>query len=418
MSGNRKYILILLGCFLLLSLAEYLTPKAIDWRVSLSKDEKIPYGNLIMRQLLAQQLGGQPISDNFSTFYELANADRESDTVALPKNFVLINNGFTPDSLDTKALLNYAYSGSTVFIAANWFGGALADTLHLSVLDNMLLQNKGVVKELLDSLGANFNHPKLRADKPYFYRRGTVPQYFGGADTSAVVLGTNSLNAANFIRIPFGEGSFLLHCNPLIFTNYNMLYGHNAEYIAKAFSYLPAQPTVWDEYYKGGREKSSSPFRFLLENEALAWGWRLLLGATVLYVAFAIKRRQRVIPIVHPPLNTTLEFARTIGRLYYLHKDHQDLARKKTAYFMELLRTHFYLSTSGVYPFGPATVDQLGDLAERVAFKTNVPLPKVKALFDAMLTADRNEQMTENQLIALNGLIEEFYEATGLVNRG
>jgi hypothetical protein len=417
MSGNRKYILIMVGCLALLSLAEYLAPKPIDWRVSLSKDDKIPYGNYILRQMLGQQVAGQPVTDNYQTLYELATADRKSDTVALAKNLIFINNTFAPDSLDALALLNYAYSGSTVFIAANYFGGYLADTLSVEVLDNVYLKNEGVVKELLDSLGTNFSNPRLRAPKPYFYRRGIVSQYFAGADTATVVLGTNSLGAANFVKIRYGQGGFLLHCNPLAFTNYNMLHPNNNEYIAKALTYLPAQPVVWDEYYKTGRKELSSPFRFLLENEALAWSWRLLLGTVLLYVLFAAKRRQRIIPIVRPPMNTTLEFARTIGRLYYLHGDHHDLAHKKTAYFMETLRTHFYLSTSGVYPFGPDTMDQLCPFMERVAHKTNVPLAKIKALLDAMLTAERSPNLSEAQLIRLNQLIEQFYEEAGLGNR-
>ncbi len=415
MSGKSKYMFILASCFVLLTLTEYLAPKEVDWKVTFSKEDKIPYGNFILRQLLPSQFPGQPITDNYQTFYELATADRESDTLALPKNYLFINDTFAPDSLETQALLSYAYSGSSVFIAANQFYGLLADTLQLTVLDNFYLKNKGLVNEVIDSLGINLVNPKLRSAKAHYYKRGTIPQYFAGADSAVIVLGTNELNAANYIRIPYGEGDFFLHCNPLAFTNYNMLRENNAEYIAKSLSYLPLQPVVWDEYYKVGRQESVSRFRFLLGNEALAWAWRLLLGTILLFVVFATKRKQRIIPIVRPALNTTLEFARTIGRLYYLHGDHRDLARKKTAFFMEFLRTHYYLSTSGIYPFGPDTTTQLADFTERVAAKTNVPMPQVNALFTAMLAVEREPQLSEDKLIQLNQLIEHFYEAAGLV---
>jgi hypothetical protein len=410
--GNKKYFLVMAGCLLLLFAAEYFKPRPINWDETFSRDDKIPYGTYLVREMLPRLFPGQPITDNYRTFYELEREHLASDSVVLPKNYVIITNYYYPDSLASRALLSLAYAGSDIFIASNALGGPLGDSLKVTETDNFSISNVNVFKEVVDSLGLNFVNPALRAPEAYYYRRGSLRNHYFGADSLATtILGRNSLNAANFIRIRFGEGNFWLHCNPLVFTNYNMLYQNNHEYIAKAFSYLPAKrPVVWDEYPNVGRRENRSPLRFVFDQEALAWAWRLALGALLLYILFAVKRRQRIIPIVNPPLNTTLEFARTIGRLYYLHRDHQDLARKKTAYFMEHVRSHLYLSTSGVYPFTPENLPKLDEFAQRLAQKAGQPLDQVKKLLNLMVTVERGQQITEDQLTALSNQVEQFYQ--------
>ena len=50
---------------------------------------------------------------------------------------------------------------------------------------------------------------------------------------------------------------------------------------------------------------------------------------------FNAKRRQRVVPIINPLPNTTLDFTKTIGNLYYQEGNHQNIVDKKIIYFLE-----------------------------------------------------------------------------------
>src|SRR5690606_27953302 len=50
------------------------------------------------------------------------------------------------------------------------------------------------------------------------------------------------------------------------------------------------------------------------------------------------RRRQRAIPVVAPPRNTSRDFADTIGRLYYFRGDHADIARKLVTQFRDETR--------------------------------------------------------------------------------
>lgn len=46
------------------------------------------------------------------------------------------------------------------------------------------------------------------------------------------------------------------------------------------------------------------------------------------------------------PKNTTLEFVKTVGNLFYRTQNHKNIAHKKITYFLNYLRTHYRLDTS------------------------------------------------------------------------
>ena len=81
-----------------------------------------------------------------------------------------------------------------------------------------------------------------------------------------------------------------------------------------------------------------SPFRELIKRPPLRWALYLLMLGVILLMVTTARRRQRVIPIIAPPLNKSLEFVRLIGTLYYQRCTHAELVRKKFIFFAEELR--------------------------------------------------------------------------------
>src|SRR5690606_28020185 len=130
------------------------------------------------------------------------------------------------------------------------------------------------------------------------------------------------------------KGSFYLSSVPGAFTNYYVLKPRQNRYAAQALSHLPVAPVWWDEYQKQGPVGDSSVFRVLLCHDALTWAYYIALGALFLFVVFESKRTQRIIPVLEKPRNTTLEFVKVIGNLYYNHRDHRAIAEKKVNYFL------------------------------------------------------------------------------------
>jgi hypothetical protein len=92
-----------------------------------------------------------------------------------------------------------------------------------------------------------------------------------------------------------------------------------------------AQPNgILDEYYKPNKFRAAqTPLRYILSVPAYRWAYYVAIFSILIYVVVYARRQQRIIPIIEPFKNLSLEFARTVGTLYYQQKDHRDLAEKK-----------------------------------------------------------------------------------------
>jgi hypothetical protein len=320
------------------------------------------------------------------------------------KNYIIINSTFSPGETDAKALLNFVKEGNCAFIAAEKIEGILADSLNLKI--NIEFYERDFSKKDVesgpkkDSIYLTLLNNNLKtSDKKYWYRDGSVTGYFASFDTAnSIVLGKNSKDQANFIRIQYGTGIFLISTTPLAFTNYNMVLANNAEYISASLSYLPLRDTYWDEYYKNYRVMDSSKFRFIKSQPPLLWAYYITFFSAITYILFETKRRQRIIPVVAPPRNTTVEFVSTIGRLYFQNGNHKDIAGKKIHYFLEYVRTNFYLNTN---IFDQEFIDKLSE-------RSGVNKTKVSQLFALIQHIQKNFSVNQKELMELNKRLEEF----------
>jgi hypothetical protein len=80
----------------------------------------------------------------------------------------------------------------------------------------------------------------------------------------------------------------------------------------------------------------------------MRWAFWIIIAVLLLYVLFEAKRRQRIIPVITPPVNSSVTFAETVGRLYYNKGNHQNLAEKMIQHFLEWVRSRYYLNTNEI----------------------------------------------------------------------
>ena len=66
----------------------------------------------------------------------------------------------------------------------------------------------------------------------------------------------------------------------------------------------------------------------------------------MIFIIFNAKRKQRIVPIVKPLPNLTLDFTKTIGNLYYQEGDHDNIIDKKIIYFLERIRNEYLIDTT------------------------------------------------------------------------
>ena len=175
------------------------------------------------------------------------------------------------------------------------------------------------------------------------------------------------------------------------------MYETNARFAENTLSFLPVTKTWWTSYYQVGRLEAQTPLRFILHHEALRWAYYIVAMSLVLFILFEAKRKQRVIPIVRPLANTTLEFVKTIGNMYLQANDHKAIAEKKFAFFLDQVRSKYYLSA------------ETGDtFVEMVARKSGNSLEMTQKLFALIKVIQSSTIISKQMLMDVNQQLEDF----------
>ncbi|MGL5889962.1 MAG: DUF4350 domain-containing protein [Bacteroidia bacterium] len=343
------FLLFGLAVALLVILSGRNAERQYSWRDFYTADERQPWGCKIFRDYTDELFDGK-----VSTVRNTITDQFRKNTI--PKsNYIIINSHFAPTFSDVGYLCQYAEQGSSVFIAANDFGlledslkfrsaGAYEDEYDFNTNTTITLDE---MKESDTLRGINFLNPSLKNKTDYIFDREYDHRIFRFAnDKNTTALGRDGSGNINFIRVKVGKGEFLLHTLPRAFTNYYMADSVTASYGFKAISYLPVRQTFWDEQYKDGIRESNDTRRFLMSEPALKLAYLILVVTGALLLLFRGKRKQRAVPEIKPVVNSTLAFVETIGTLYYREGNTQDIINKKANYFLESVRSRFYVQTT------------------------------------------------------------------------
>lgn len=394
MDKRSKIALYSIGAIIvLLMIAEVTKPKALSWRNSYSATDKIPLGCYVLYNELETFTTNSFITSDKS-LYETLNDNPDIKNTTL----VLINDYISVEEEGSDALLKFVENGNSVFISTSYVYGKFADSLNIEI-------DRDAGSFLKQPTTSTFTNKNLKPNERLFDDVIENTYMISMDTTNTTVLGymineDKSVKEINFIKTPFGEngGAFYIHSNPFAFTNYHML-DDKADYAASVLSYLPENNNVlWDNYYKSGRKVIKSPLRFVLSSPALKWTFYIGLLGLVIFVIFKGKRTQRIIPVVEPLKNSTVEFTQTIGDLYYQHGDYSNIIHKKITYFLEFIRTSYYLETN---EFSERFIQKL-------AVKSSNTVQDTKSLIDLITFLKSKNNHSEKELIALNKQIEHF----------
>jgi hypothetical protein len=384
--------MIVFGLLLIIYIvAEANKPKPVDWRVTLSKDDKNPYGGYIVYHLLKDIFPGTVIQSHRTPVYDQINNYRDNSSA-----YLLLSSQFNLSGTDFEEMKDYVKRGNYIFTSSLNFKKSFTDTLGFKTFSRV-----SILKD--DSTSVNFVNPILKSDRNYVFNKSTIDEYFLQFDTArSLILGVNNNGQPNFIKVEYGAGAFFIHAAPLCFSNYFMMYKDNAEYTAKALSYIPKgiETIYWDEYYKLGPGGAATPLRFFLSNEFLRWALRLAIIGLLIYALFEMKRRQRVIPVIERLRNTTLDFIKTVSSVYFNQKDNNSIASKKVNYFLEYVRHRFYLQTQ--------QIDE--NFIQQLSRKSGVEKTDVEYLVKLLDEVNSGYAVSDKLLLKLNHQIEIFYK--------
>jgi len=391
----KIYVGILILLFVGIVVIEFSTPPPINWQKTYNETHKIPYGTFIFYEELETLFPKSKVQDIKVTPYEYFSDyySWEDSSYFTTGTYMLID-GFTSiDYTSAQELLDFASVGNDIFISSNYFPEKLKDSLGFDTENDYTFKGKGEF---------SLTSPSFKNDS-ITISKGLNNIYFSKIDTLyTTVLGHQKFEDTthvNFIKTSWGDGYFYLHAQPVAFTNYHLLKKDNKKYAASIMSYLSDDTIYFDSRNKFGKELSDSPLRFIHSQPALRWAWYLALISTIIFMIFNAKRKQRIVKVVEPLKNTTVDFTKTIGNLYYETKDHDNLIEKKITYFLEYIRRVYYLDT------------QILDdkFVKNLSLKSGKDHIKVKKLINQIVHLKAKTSCNEGDLLRLNKAIEDFY---------
>ena len=393
----KIYLIFLVTVILAIVAIDSAAPKAINWTPTYSINDKIPFGLYVFNQELKSILKPDTLNTINVTPYEyfdnLYNYDTLVNTYKTSGTFIAINEFENFDDESVKELLYYTSHGNTVFLSMKTLPKILLDSLKINLNANFEIDNTTAVW---------FSNEKFGTEK-YNLIEGLGNNYFSKIDTlSTIILGYqgNDKAFANFIKVPYQKGSFYLHLQPAVFTNYHLLKKNHFQYAEKVLSYVPKGNIYW--YTRDLTEGyiSQNPMRFIFSQPALKAAWYLFLVGMLVFILFNAKRKQRIVPILEPLANTTIEFTKTIGNLYFQEGNHHTIIDKKIIYLLDKIRREYLLDTT-----------LLDDkFVQKLQQKTGKNAEDLKQLFYKINQHRKgNFESVENDLVEINTLIEKIF---------
>nr|WP_321231295.1 DUF4350 domain-containing protein [uncultured Psychroserpens sp.] len=396
MSRTLKiYVGILILLFVGIIAIEFSTPAPVNWKKTYNETQKIPYGTFVFYEELTNLFPESKVHDIKVTPYQYFDDyyTWEDSTYLTTGTYVVIDEYPNLDNSSAQELLDFASHGNDIFISSNHFPDRLLDSLGFHIQNEYSFKGKAEF---------TFTNPVFESDS-ISVEKGLNNIYFSKIDTlNTIVLGHQKFEDStytNFIEVPWGTGNFYLHVQPVVFTNYHLLKKDNRKYASSVMSYLNDDTIFFDSRNKFGKELGSSPLRFIFSQPALRWAWYLTLITTILFMIFNAKRRQRIVEVKEPLKNTTVDFTKTIGNLYYETKDHDNLIEKKITYFLEYVRRVYYLDTQ--------ILDE--KFVKNLSLKSGKDKDDIKELINLIAYLKAKTFCNEADLLRLNNAIEDFY---------
>lgn len=389
MKGDGKYYALIVLVFLVLFGIEYTQEEPTNYIHTFSHKDKKPYGGFVLREMMSDILGDVEVYNVNLTLYEIEH-DLSPD-----KNLLIIADNMSAAEEDVNVLLSAVDAGMDAMIVSQsmW---ALADTLGFDTEYN---QFSYLINADQDTTSISFVNSKMPGGE-FRYKKDVLTYYLSDLeDLEYDLIAQDEDRNPLAIRVKIGRGNLYLCTTPLAFTNNYLFFEKNHQYVSSLLSFFSKKDLIWSEYYQLGRLEVRTPLRVVLTSPPLKLAYTVTIVAVLLFMIFEAKRKQRIIPIIKPLTNTTLEFIGTIANLYLRKKDHSDIAQKRIQYFLEYIHNHYFLNFK--------RFDR--DFFERLAAKSGNDVVEVKKLFDLIQRIKEQDRVSEEELKLLSDKIEAFY---------
>lgn len=378
----KIYAVIFIVVMVILALIEVNKKETTNWRKNFNINEKSPFGLFVFNNE-AKDLFKNNLRKIEQTPYDYYSQHKKGI-----HNIIVIEKELDKESW--KKILDQVSNGSDAMILVSHVPKDISDSIGYHSSD-ISFEEENVLK-LTDK---KYQNDFIKLDK-FPSGRG-----FSYIKPKVEVLGKtvekNNSDQANFIKISFGKGTIYAHSEPLFLTNYYLLKPGSIKYAQDVFSYLQDRETIW--FVENDTKVSRFFMRFVLSNPALKYAWWLLLGGLILFIFFNAKRKQRIVPVVEPLRNTSVDFVKSIGNLYLQEGDFHDMMAKKAQYFLNKVRMDLLIDTQNLD----------AEFAKKLQLKTGKTIEMInEAIALIRKGQDPYANVMKEDLTRLNKLLDEI----------
>jgi len=378
------------------------TPK-YKWETEFSKKSEQPYGLKSFYKLLKEQNNDiKSLSSNELNLLDISDTN---------SNFIAIDSYIDLDSININYLLEYIKNGNKVFISWNESPIYLlerilpaADSIYMyDFFERSIINVNFSSSQLPFPEKINFQHQYLKNITPINWP-GYALGYFDKTFSSQNVIPISYINDSivNCFSISYGKGTLIIHSNPIVFTNIFMIQKNGFKNTNNIFSYLNNGKIYWNEvdfnHQVNDVSSDGNPLKFLFSHYTLRTGWYVFLISIFIFILFRSKREQRIIPIIYKNKNTSIEFAKAIGSLYFQKKAHHNIANELYNIFLADIRTRYNMLTA----------EKKEELIEQISSRTEINKELIVDLFKLFSDVKYNVNAKSKDLVKLYQALENF----------
>jgi len=348
------FIIIILGFTLLVELH---TPKKFSWVQSYNHTDYNPFGCAIFDSIMSRSMHGQYRYNVVrKTFPQILNEHFEER-----HGYIMLSDQLNMSKVDVDAMLSLANRGNYILLAGESIkedSDYLAKALHLryNQIDYSYYQSIFNADASVDKRTLMWDGDTRRYHShQYQVQRYLTRAYFREVDSvyCEVLLSQYCVETTKEVeKIPvavllhYGKGVIIVSANPLLFTNYNMIYNGPSLPFRLISEMGPVPITRIETGDNLNSGSTASPFSYIATQPPLRMAVSLAMITVLIFLLTSARRRQWAIPVEKKVKSQTLSFVSHIGMLYYLYHDNVDLIRKRMLYFTDEIRRDYHIEIS------------------------------------------------------------------------
>lgn len=378
----KIYAVIFIIVMIIMALFEVNKKETTDWRKNFNTSQKSPFGLFVFDAEIKNLLKNKITKTNQAPYNYYSENKKQTHNILIIEN--------TIDTESWNKILDEVSKGSDAMLIVSDIPKEISDSI--GYYDSKISFEDENVLKLTDK---KYQNDFIKLDKFPSGRGFTFIK--PGVQVLGKTVEKNNTDQANFIKAKFGKGNIFVHCEPLFITNYYLLKRGNVKYAQDVFSYLDDRETIW--FAESNSKESQFFMRFILSNPALKYAWWVLLGGLILFIFFNAKRKQRIVPIVEPLKNTSVDFVKSIGNLYLQEGDFHDMMAKKAQYFLNKVRLELLIDTQNLD----------AEFAKKLQLKTGKPIEIInEAIVFIKNAQDPYAPVMKEDLAKMNKLLDEI----------